>query len=61
MKSPVAWRPPVEAKVAWDPRSVSGSDFTMPAAIVSALSTGTDSTATASSAPLPQTPHEEDV
>ena len=60
-KSPVACRPPVAAKAGWASRSRSGRLDTTSALTVSRLSTRGASTATASSAPFPQTPQEEEV
>ena len=61
VKSPVAWSPPVEANAAWASRSLPGRVATTALPIVSVLSTGGASTAIASSAPLPQTPHDDVV
>ena len=60
-KRPVAWSPPVSANAAWAPRSRSGRPRTTANGTRSPLSTRGASTATASSAPLPQTPHEDEV
>ena len=60
-KSPVACRPPVTANAACASRSRSGSDPTSDIGSRSCDSTRGASTSTASSAPLPQTPHDDEV
>ena len=49
------------ANAACDSRSRSGSAETVASGTVSGLVTRSASTATASSAPFPQTPHDDDV
>src|SRR5262249_18224474 len=60
-KRPVAWSPPVSANAACASRSRSGREATSESGSCSFESTGGAPTATASSAPFPQTPQEDEV
>src|SRR5207244_1201389 len=60
-KSAVACNPPVAANAAWASPSRSGSETTSSSGTCHCDSTCGESTATASSAPFPQTPQDDDV